>query len=119
MAAEPDSTVPDPALTPPSIEEVQTLRVRRAPKYGVFLVLGAALGVVAAMILTFAFSGTDQVSPNTGIEYSPLQVFGFIVLICVPVGLAIGGIVALIFDRTVGRRTREVRVDHERVQRPE
>ncbi|MFG6444411.1 YtxH domain-containing protein [Microbacterium sp. P06] len=109
---------PEPEYAPPAAvsDEIETVSVRRAPKYSVFIIIGAALGIVAAMILTFAFSGTSEASPNTGIEYAPMQVFGFIVLICVPIGIAIGGAVALLFDRTVGRRTREVRVDHERVQ---
>lgn len=95
---------------------VETVTVRRAPKYGIFFLFGAAIGVVAAMILTLSFSGTAEASPNTGIEYGSMQVFGFMLLICVPVGLALGGAVALVLDRTVGRRTRRVRVGHERVQ---
>ncbi|MDZ8171425.1 potassium transporter Trk [Microbacterium xanthum] len=90
----------------------ENLTVRRAPKYGVFLALGAALGIVAAMILTFSFSGTLDESPNTGLVYDQGQVFGFLLLICVPVGLALLGGLALVLDRTVGRRTRAVRVDH-------
>lgn len=96
-------------------DEIVTVQVRRAPKYGVFLALGAALGILAAMILTFAFDGTALPSPNTTIEYTTLQVFGFVALLCVPIGVALGGAVALILDRTVGRRTREVRADHETV----
>ena len=90
----------------------EKLTVRRAPKYGVFLALGAALGILAAMILTFSFSGTFDESPNTGLVYDQGQVFGFLLLICIPVGLAVTGGLALILDRTVGRRTRAGRVDH-------
>ena len=90
----------------------EKLTVRRAPKYGVFLALGAALGILAAMILTFSFSGTFDESPNTGLVYDQGQVFGFLLLICIPVGLAVAGGIALVLDRTVGRRTRSLRVDH-------
>jgi hypothetical protein len=114
MAPEPES-VPTPSVS----DEIETVRVRRAPKYGVFLILGGALGLIAAMILTLSFSGTAEASPNTGTEYSSMQVFGFVLLICVPVGIAFGAVVALVLDRTVGRRTHEVRVDHERVQLPD
>ncbi|WP_203580977.1 potassium transporter Trk [Microbacterium hibisci] len=98
-----------------SQDRIETVSVRRAPKISVFLILGAALGVLVAMILTFAFNGTAEASPNTGGEYSQGQVFGFLTLICVPVGLALGGIVALVLDRRSRRRTREIAVDHESV----
>ncbi len=68
------------------------------------------------MILTFAFDGTVDVSPNTGMVYSQTQVFGFLALICVTVGVVVGGVVALILDRVFARRTREVTVDRESVR---
>ena len=92
------------------------MRVRRAPKFSVFMVVGAALGVIVAMILTFGFDGSTEQSPNTGLVYSQGQVFGFLLLVCIPIGLALAAIVALIFDRRSRRRTREVAVDHESVQ---
>ncbi len=94
---------------------IETVRVRRSPKYSVFLVLGAGVGLLVAMILTFAFDGSTTGSPNTGMVYSQGQVFGFLALVCVAAGLAVFGTVALILDRVVGRRTRDVRVDHETV----
>ncbi|MDQ1176620.1 hypothetical protein [Microbacterium sp. SORGH_AS_0421] len=42
-----------------------------------------------------------------------MQVFGFTALIFVVLGVAVGAIVALIFERTVGGRTRQVTVEHE------
>lgn len=99
-------------------DEIVEARVRRAPKYGVFLGLGAILGVFVAMILTFAFDGSGQASVNTGVQYSQMQVFGFLALVCVAIGLLVGGLVALVLDRTIGRRTRTIPVDHEHVERP-
>lgn len=93
-------------------DHVERVRVRRAPKFSVFLLAGVALGILVALILTFAFNGTDTVSPNTGLIYSQMQVFGFLALGCVIVGAALGAIVALIFDRRSSRKTREVIVDH-------
>lgn len=103
---------PTPDDRPSARDEIQTVTVRRSPKYSVFLLVGAALGILAALILTFAFGGATEASENTGLEYSTGQVFGFLLLICIPVGLAVMGIVALVLDRVVGRRTRTVRVDH-------
>ncbi|MFF2634319.1 potassium transporter Trk [Microbacterium sp. NPDC058021] len=94
----------------------ESARVRRSPKFAVFLGLGAALGILAALILTFAFDGTSEVSPNTGVVYTSTQVFGFVALICVPVGIAIGGIVAVILDRVLARRARDVQIEHERIR---
>ena len=63
--------------------------------------------MLVALILTFAFSGTDGMSPNTGLVYSQGQVFGFLVLICIAAGLALGRTVALILDRRSSRRRRK------------
>ncbi|TDN90895.1 potassium transporter Trk [Microbacterium sp. BK668] len=108
---------PRPPLTPGS--GPQTLRVRRAPKFSVFLIAGAGLGLLTALILTFAFDGSSAVSDNTGLIYSTGQVFGFLALICVTAGVAVFAILALILDRVSRTRTREVRVDRETVQEPD
>ena len=50
------------------------------------------------------------------LEVPPGQVFGFLLLVCIPVGLALAGLVALWFDRRSSKHTREVTVDHESVQ---
>lgn len=97
-------------------DHIETVRVRRSPKYSVFLAAGAGLGILVAMILTFAFNGTVDVSPNTGMVYSQTQVFGFLALICITAGIVVGGVVALILDRVFSRRTREVTVDRESVR---
>ncbi|NYE18637.1 potassium transporter Trk [Microbacterium immunditiarum] len=133
MADQAPSPLPDDSddrespLTPPTApeaprqhaelieDEVERATVRRTPKYPVFLVVGAALGLIVAMILTFTFSGTSEESPTTGLVYSQGQVFGFLLLICIPVGLALGGITALVLDRVFARRAHAVTVDHERI----
>lgn len=97
---------------PTDTDRTELVRVRRAPKYGVFLGLGAALGVLAAMVLTFAFDGTAQPTP-AGIQYSQLQVFGFLALIGAAAGLLVGGVVALILDGAFGRRRRDLAAEHE------
>lgn len=99
-----------------SSARVETARVRRVPKYGVFIALGAVLGVIAALILTFAFDGTVGISENTGLEYSTGQVFGFVLLGCIPVGIALAALVALLLDRLARRTSREVRIVHDRVR---
>lgn len=97
-------------------DRIETLVVRRSPKYSVFLLLGAAAGILVAMILTFAFSGTAEKSAATGMIYSQGQVFGFLALVCIAVGLVLSGALALLLDRISSRRTRTVTVDHEAVR---
>lgn len=98
-----------------SQDRIETVSVRRAPKISVFLIAGGGVGLLVALILTYAFDGTSAPSPNTTIQYSQGQVFGFLALICVPVGVALAGVLALILDRRSQRRTHEVTVDHESV----
>ena len=99
-----------------AVHRIETARVRRSPRYAIFCVAGAALGILAALLLTFAFDGTAQQSPSTQVTYSTSQVFGFLSLVCIPIGLAVGAAVALVLDRVLSRRTRDVRIDHERVE---
>ncbi len=87
--------------------------MRRSPKYSVFLLFGAVLGAFVALVLTLAFHGTDSQSPNTAIVYAQWQVFGFLALIGAIVGVLVGGVAALIFDRALGRRTHRIVVDRE------
>ncbi|MFT4213306.1 MAG: potassium transporter Trk [Microbacterium sp.] len=94
---------------------LQTAHVRRSPRYAAFLLVGAGVGVLTAMILTFAFDGTADPSTNTGVSYSSGQVFGFLCLVCIPIGLALSGGLALLFDRILSRRIRDVRIDRETV----
>ena len=87
--------------------------VRRVPRFGVFMGLGIVLGIIAAGIVTMV--GSYEESAALGVVYPPSQVFGFALLWTVPIGLALGGVVALILERTARRHDRVVRVDHETV----
>ncbi|WP_296193175.1 hypothetical protein [uncultured Microbacterium sp.] len=110
----PGDDLPREAVTS---DRVERARVRRSPRYGVFFVLGGALGVLAAMIITFTWTGGAAEPKLTagGMSYSTIQIFGFTLIYLVPIGVALGAVVALVLDRVVGRRSREVIVDHERV----
>lgn len=93
--------------------------VRRVPKYSVFMIAGGILGVVVAGILAFAFDGTvgrygeDIPSQYSAVVYSKAQILGFLALICVPVGVALGGTIALILGRSAQRHEYVVQVEHE------
>ncbi|WP_430647284.1 hypothetical protein [Agromyces sp. GXS1127] len=79
--------------------------VRRSPRYGSFLLLGAALGVLVALVLTFAFPENP--------DFDRGQVFGFLLLWCGAGGLALGGAAALVIDRVLAKRRGTAVAEHE------
>lgn len=93
--------------------EIEIARVRRAPRWGVFLGIGVGVGVVLALLLTV--SGNFEASEATRVAYPFGQVFGFLLLWTVPAGIAALGVIALILERLARRSERVVRVDHETI----
>lgn len=83
--------------------ETTEARIRRAPRLPVFLVFGAVLGVVAALVLTAA----GRLDPEVGFGAT----FGYLCLWCVPVGLLLGALVAIVLDQVSRRRARLVTVE--------
>ena len=85
-------------LDDPAADEVteQEAILRRVPRIEVFLVLGALAGLILAMILTFAFPG--QPGPN-GEQYTTGQVFGFLALFLVPIGVGVLGLLGSFLGR--------------------
>ncbi|WP_174775406.1 hypothetical protein [Cryobacterium frigoriphilum] len=77
--------------------------LHRAPRYTNFMILGAILGVLTALILTVIY-------PENA-DFSRAQVFGFLLLAGVAGGVALGSVIALILDRVVGRRSSTVVAD--------
>lgn len=90
--------------------------VRRAPRYGRFITLGALVGAVVALILTFAFSG-QPAQPELEPGFDKGQVFGFLLLLCGVIGATLGAVVALVIDRRSVNRARSVDVVHESTHR--
>lgn len=88
-----------------------TVTVRRAPKYGRFMTLGAGLGAIVALVLTLAFTPAESEIVPVGFDGG--QVFGFLLLICASIGVALGALIALAFDRSMAKRTASVGVEHE------
>ena len=72
-----------------------TVTVHRAPRYRNFMLLGAIVGVLLALILTISFPENN--------EYDRVQIFGFLLLGGLAVGTTLGAVVALIIDRIIGR----------------
>ena len=104
-------------MTADETAETTLARVHRAPRYGVFMGVGALLGAITAFVLTVT-GAVGERSTTTGVLYSTGQVFGFVLIYAVPIGLAVGGLVALLIERLGARRNRFVRVRHERISVP-
>lgn len=96
-----------PAAEAAPVSEVQRVSIRRAPKLGVFLVLGALVGAFVTLILTSLFPA----DPEVGFAAS----YAYFLLYGVPVGVVIGAIIGLAFDRRSVRKARTVTVEHEQV----
>ena len=90
--------------------------VRRAPRYGRFITLGALVGAVVALLLTFAFSG-QPAQPELELGFDRGQVFGFLLLLCATIGAALGAVAALLIDRGSAKRAKSVLVVHESTHR--
>lgn len=85
------------------------ITVRRAPKYVPFLVAGGLLGVVVAAVTSYAVPAPK--------DYTQGSVFGYFLVLFAAAGVLVGGVVALILDRVLLRRTERAVV--EEVDEPE
>lgn len=79
------------------------VRVRRSPKIGVFLLVGAAVGALVAVVAV-------NVTPPDATIPAP-QAIGFLVLLLAPVGAAVSGAIALLIDRGAERRSKIVEAE--------
>lgn len=84
------------------------VRVRRAPKFGAFMVVGGGLGAIVTLILTSLFPS----DPNIGF----IALFAYFCLYGIPAGVVIGALIALILDRRSSKRAKTVAAEHESVE---
>lgn len=89
----PEPTAPD---GPSARVQSANVRIRRAPKIPVFLVLGGVLGAVVTLIVTALYPA----DPSVGFA----ALYGYFVLYGIPIGVVIGALVAFAFDRASERR---------------
>lgn len=85
--------------------ERSEVRIRRAPKLGVFLLVGAAVGTIVTLILTSLFPA----DPAIGFAAT----FGYFLLFGAPAGAVLGAVVGLVIDRVSIARARTVTVERE------
>lgn len=99
--SEPQPELPQPAPQP------EQVTIRRAPKLGIFIAIGAFLGALTTLILTSQYP-TD---PAVGF---PATV-GYFLLFGIPAGVVLGAAVGLIIDAASRRRARTVNATRELV----
>ncbi|MEV4900319.1 hypothetical protein AB0K08_03135 [Citricoccus sp. NPDC055426] len=92
-----DGAAAEPSPPSHTALEHRTLVVRRAPKVQVFLVGGALLGVLAALIST-ALGGENE-------DFTFGALFGYFVVLFGILGVALGAVVWLVADRRSKKRT--------------
>ena len=87
------------------MSEKTEVKIRRAPKLPVFLVIGALVGALVTLIATSMF----KPDPQVGFAATA----GYFLLFGIPAGIALGAAVGLIIDRVSIARARTVTVQHE------
>jgi NhaP-type Na+/H+ or K+/H+ antiporter len=87
------------------VNDKTEVRIRRAPKLSVFLVIGAFVGALVTLILTSQF----KADPAVGFAATA----GYFLLFGIPAGVALGAAVGLIIDRVSIARARTITVEHE------
>jgi cation transporter-like permease len=86
-----DPTPPPQPSEQPSAGPVRRLRVRRSPKYAAFIVTGALIGLLVAIVA----GGTGAVDP----QFSRAKLIGYLAMALVLVGGLLGAGVAVALER--------------------
>jgi hypothetical protein len=87
------------------------VRIRRAPKFPTFLILGGGVGAIVSFVLTALF----PVDPSVGFG----ALFGYFALYGVTGGVLIGALIAIILDRRSLRNVATASVVVETTVRPD
>jgi hypothetical protein len=82
--------------------------IRRAPKIPVFLVLGALVGFFGTLIVT----ALQPADPAVGFT----ALFGYFCIYGIPLGIVLGGILAIVLDRVSIRRAKSVTAEQTTVE---
>ncbi|MEY2676279.1 MAG: hypothetical protein RIT51_109 [Actinomycetota bacterium] len=80
--------------------KTEDLQIRRAPKYLAFIILGAVLGFITALILNSVATGTTKAS-----------ITGYLIVFCTGLGIGVGVIAALVIDRVLRSKSKVVKAE--------
>ena len=99
----------DDAFAEPEVEETSEaamVEVRRTPKYWNFMVIFGVAAAIAITIITYSMPYNSDTA-----TYSRGEVYGFVLVMAVAVGLCIGALVALLAERLSRRSIRLVEAE--------
>ncbi|WP_092666125.1 YtxH domain-containing protein [Agrococcus carbonis] len=97
----PDPAANDGAGSPREHHHDVEVQVRRSPKYGRFMALGAALGAVVAWIVAWVMPPAVNAAGER-VDTSPI--IGLSIVVGFVLGGALGAVVALLIDRSLAKR---------------
>ena len=97
--ATPAEAQPEATSEQAAVEQAE-VRIWRAPKISVFLILGALVGFLGTLILT----ALQPVDPAIGFA----ALFGYFLIYGIPTGVVVGGVVGVIFEWTSHRTAKIV-----------
>ena len=97
-----DTDRPDerPAPAPNAVTSPDEVTIRRAPKFGVFIIGGAVLGFVATLLVVSLTMNLEGQQEDTSFG----QLVGYFSLAGVSIGAFLGAVVAVVLDRVYARR---------------
>lgn len=113
-----DTDRPDerPAPAPNAVSSADEVTIRRAPKFGVFIVGGAVLGFVATLIVVSLTMNIDRGDQQETASFGSLV--GYFSLWGVTIGAFIGAVVAVVLDRVFSRRSARLTAERVEVELP-
>lgn len=88
--------------------EQAQVTIRRAPKIPVFLVLGALVGLLGTLVVT----ALQPADPTIGFA----ALFGYFCVYGVPLGIVIGGVIAVLLDWASTRRAKTLPAERTTVE---
>ncbi|WIE76185.1 hypothetical protein [Curtobacterium sp. MCSS17_007] len=110
----PAAPVPSAATPAPSaVSSPDEVTIRRAPKFGVFIVGGAVLGFLATLVVVTATMDIDRGDQQ---DASFGTLVGYFSLWGVTLGALVGAIAAVVLDRVLARRAASLTAERVEVE---
>lgn len=94
-------------------EDTVSVTVRRAPRVGGFILMGVVVGLIAAIVLTYAFGGTGAETTQTGFTYTKSQILGFLALWLIPICAGLFGLWAYYLDKRATSNAKVLEAEHD------